>query len=144
MRLGLYRYVKEFDMKEYNSVILSALLHDIGKFLHRGGDKYKGSHEEATGAFIKNHKVKLRNDLLYDIDLIELLAKHHHTTKKNSVKDDYFSTKSKAEFEKIWKLITVVKRADSYSCAERDIEEPAKKDVGAREHRWIPYFPLLI
>jgi CRISPR-associated protein Csm1 len=126
------REVKEFDMKEYNSVILAAFLHDIGKFLHRGGDKYRGSHEEASAAFIANHADKLKNDSLYDIDLVKILAKYHHAIKKDSVKDDYFSGKSEERIENIWKLLTVVKRADSYSCSERDIEEPRKKDIGSK------------
>lgn len=122
----------ELDIKHYNSVILAALLHDIGKFLHRGDGKYKGSHEEASATFIENHKGKLRNDSLYDIDLVRILVKYHHTTKKETIKDDYFLKQSKKENEKVWKIATIVKRADSYSCAERDIEEPPKKDVGSK------------
>lgn len=119
-------------MKQYNSVILSALLHDIGKFLHRGGKKYKGTHDEATATFIKNYKNELRNDSLYDIDLVRVIASHHHMSKEDSAKDEFFFNKSDEEFERIWRLIRIVKRADSYSCAERDIEEPRRKDVGSK------------
>jgi CRISPR-associated protein Csm1 len=114
-----------------NSVVLAALLHDIGKFLRRGDGVYTGSHEEASAKFVSYHKSHLRNDPLYDIDLVEVLVKLHHTSKEKSAKDAYFSNKSPTIFQKTWKLLSVVKRADSYSCVERDIQQPSRKDHGS-------------
>ena len=48
-----------FDQTEYQTVVLAALLHDIGKFLHRGSDKYHGSHEEASSEFINKFSKKI-------------------------------------------------------------------------------------
>ena len=122
----------EKQKKEYQTIILAALLHDIGKFLHRGDGKYKGSHEEASKGFIDNFYEKLCNNEFYDLDLIRLLVQHHHALKRDTFKNPYFNDLSKTEKNRIWKLLTIVKRADSYSCAERDIKEPGKKDVGSK------------
>jgi CRISPR-associated protein Csm1 len=119
----------EIDIKEYNAVVLGALLHDIGKFLHRGDSEYKGAHEEASFKFIKKHDDKLRSRF-YDIDLVAILTKLHGSTKGEAFTDEYFSGKADGEKEKIWKLIKIVMDADSYSCAERDTKQQRKKDIG--------------
>ncbi len=77
------------NSQEYHSVVLAALLHDIGKFLHRGDGEYKGSHEEASFKFITKHKAKLRNNA-YDIDLVAILAKFHGSGREETLKDQYF------------------------------------------------------
>ena len=58
------------NKREYNSAILAALLHDVGKLLHRGGGEYKGKHEQASAEFIRNFSDQLRNDEFYDLELI--------------------------------------------------------------------------
>ncbi|GBE00875.1 hypothetical protein BMS3Abin08_00298 [bacterium BMS3Abin08] len=116
----------EFDVKEYNSVVLGALLHDVGKLLHRGNDdyKYSDSHEAASAKFINKFLRILKNDNLYDIELIRMLVQYHDTKikKETTLNDPYFLDRSEEQRKRLWKLITVVRRADSYSCAERDTE----------------------
>ncbi|MBI5207135.1 MAG: type III-A CRISPR-associated protein Cas10/Csm1 [Candidatus Firestonebacteria bacterium] len=118
--------MNEFNEKEYNSVILGALLHDVGKLLHRGDDKYKynDGHEAASAKFIENNLTKLKNDKLYDINIIKILVRYHDTkiSKTVVIKDEFFKDKTSREKTKIWKLIKLIKRADSYSCKERDTE----------------------
>lgn len=117
----------EFDVKEYNSVVLGALLHDVGKLLHRGDNEYKynDGHEAASAKFISKFLGILKNDNLYDIELVRILVQYHDTniTKENTLNDPCFLDKSEEQREKIWKLVTSVRRADSYSCAERDSEK---------------------
>ena len=116
------------NIQEYQSVVLAALLHDIGKFLHRGDGEYKGTHEEASFKFISKHKDKLKNEA-YDIDLVAILAKCHGSGKEATLKDQYFNNLELDKKEKIWKLIKIVIDADCYSCSERDTEQQRRKDV---------------
>lgn len=114
----------EIDEREYNSVVLAALLHDVGKLLHRGDDtyKYQDGHEPASAKFVVNHHDDLKNDSLYDLDLVRVLVQYHDSkiTKMVAFQDEYCRDKSP---EKIWRLIDLVRHADSYSCAERDLEK---------------------
>lgn len=117
----------EFNCKEYQTVVLAALLHDVGKLLHRGNAEYKynDGHEAASANFIIKFREKLKNDALYDIDLVKILVQHHKpkVTKAVTLSDVYFCDKSKEEKEKLWKLISIVRRADIYSCGEREKDE---------------------
>ena len=118
---------KQDNKKEYNSVILAALLHDIGKFLHRGNADYRGDHQNASAIFLDNFKSELKNDSLYDFELVRALVKYHHSLKKEFTSEsDYY--KNGSENEKIWRFIALLKDADSYSCKERDIEQQRRKD----------------
>ncbi len=118
---------EEQNNKEYHSLILAALLHDIGKFLHRGSADYRETHQNASAVFLDNFKPKLKNDDLYDIELVRTLVKYHHSLKKEftSEGDCY---KNESEDEKVWRFIALLKDADSYSCKERDIEQQRRKD----------------
>lgn len=118
--------------REYQTVVLGALLHDVGKMLHRGDGEYKGSHEEASLIFLKKFEGKLKNEKLYDIELVKVVVRCHDTdiTKGKALEKDYFENMSASEKEKNWKFVTIVRDADSYSCAERDLKEPRKKGVG--------------
>jgi len=118
---------KQDNKKEYHSVILAALLHDIGKFLHRGNTDYRGDHQNASAIFLDNFKLKLKNDSLYDFELVRTLVKYHHSLKKEFTSEsDYY--KNESESEKTWRFITLLKDADSYSCKERNIEQQRRKD----------------
>lgn len=119
--------------QEYQSVVLAALLHDIGKFLHRGSAEYKGTHEDASGIFLEKFESKLKNDSLYDFELVKILAKYHHPPKKELLLEhDYCKNKSGEEKEKIWRFVTLLKDADIYSCKERDIEQQHRKEHGGK------------
>ncbi|MBI5185783.1 MAG: type III-A CRISPR-associated protein Cas10/Csm1 [Nitrospinae bacterium] len=106
--------------KEYQTVILAELLHDVGKFLRRGNGKYKGSHPAASAKFIENFHDKLKNDSLYDIELVKTLALHHHSIKKKVFGCPLLKDKPQTEKDHFWQLLKIVKVADIYSCMERD------------------------
>ncbi len=123
-----------YDRKEYQSVVLAALLHDVGKLLHRGHDQNRGSHEDASSDFLEDFSSQIKNDELYNISLIKLVVRHHHSTKKIALEDPYFADiKEKRRKDRIWKLIKIVQRADSYSCAERDVEQQRRREIELRK-----------
>jgi len=66
------------DRKEYQTVILGSLLHDIGKFLQRGSftelDNVK--HPKRSGEFISAFKSLFTE--ITDTDLLQTLAERHH------------------------------------------------------------------
>ena len=133
-------------VKEYNSVILASLLHDIGKFLHRGDGEYVCSHEEASYRFVEKYNSsagKLKNDDLYEIELIKVLVRYHHSKKDDVFSDSCFSDKSDNEKERVWKLLKVVKDADSYSCAERYTEELEEMSFGGKRAPLDSIFSIL-
>ncbi len=107
------------DVREYNSVLLAALLHDIGKMLHRTPGWYGTSHEKVSGRFIAETREKLENPELYDLPLVKFLIQSHHGLKKEVMARVEAQALGLNE-HRLWKLISIVKRADSYSCAERD------------------------
>ncbi len=114
------------EEKEYNSVLLAALLHDVGKMLHRrrGGDGI--SHEKAAGRFIAERWEKLDNRSLYDLSKVKFIIESHHGSKKNVLARDDVKEISGGDPKRLWKLISIVKRADSYSCAERDQKQETR------------------
>ena len=130
-----------FDRIEYQTVVLAALLHDIGKFLHRRSDKYEGKHEEASLEFINKFCDKLKNDNFYDTDLIKLIVRHHHPkTKEDVLKESYFDKKSEKEKQRGWALLRIVMESDSYSCAERDQTEDRVKGIGRQRLPLVSIF----
>ncbi|NOZ68307.1 MAG: HD domain-containing protein, partial [Deferribacteres bacterium] len=121
----------DIDVKEYNSVVLGALLHDVGKFLHRGTPGYEGKHYVASSDFIKDNIGKLKNDL-YDIDLVRFLVYHHHNGNDEIENELKSNGKSVEERERILRLVKLIKDADSYSCIERDKADQDKTDKDKR------------
>lgn len=118
----------------YNSVVLAALLHDIGKLIHRqSSDKHtaKGGHAEASHDFVKKHVEKLKNCDLYDIDLVAFLVESHHSSKADIYKSPFLKDKSPDLKKEFYDLVRIVKDADSYSCTEREKDEQDRRD-GAR------------
>lgn len=105
----------EIDEREYNTVVLAALLHDVGKFLHRitGIEEFKGSHQLLGANFaIGNNEFsedgkhkelnffskQISDDWVYKDRLEEAIRKHHSG-------------------KEIWGWI--VHKSDSYSTKER-------------------------
>ena len=125
----------------YNSVVLAALLHDVGKLLHRGKSGYDGKHEVASGDFLIHDgepNGKLNKNPLYDLKLVEWLVRLHHA-KKGEKKEDalqtYFKSKeARQDLDQntLWNLLKIVRAADSYSCAERIYEEQKRTDAEPR------------
>jgi len=114
-----------FDKREYHAVILGALLHDIGKFLHRARGKHHISHQEVSFEFIRKISENLATKELYDLELVGVLVRYHHGGKKSTKKrvltgDPYIKGLDDKDKLRLWDLIRIVRRADVYSCYERD------------------------
>ena len=103
--------------KEYNSVILAALLHDIGKLLHRSKPGYDGKHAMSSADFLidDNTKDKLKNDKLYDLNIVEWLVRFHH------------SPEEKVDGEKKWLKKKIL---DAYS-DNKPCRPPASRRQGS-------------
>lgn len=134
----------ESERKEYQSVVLAALLHDIGKLLHRRDETtYKTGHHKASSFFINGHEKRLKNDSLYDLELVRFLALHHmeeRGEKKEDVLSDPFLQNDQVDKERVWKLLTIVRDADTYSCTERDRDEDERKGFANRLEPLRPIF----
>jgi CRISPR-associated protein Csm1 len=63
---------------EYQTVLLGALLHDIGKYLHRGKDKTwgKGKHPKVGANFVEEWKNLFSQCV--NADLLKTLVQRHH------------------------------------------------------------------
>jgi CRISPR-associated protein Csm1 len=67
----------KFDQREYQAVILAALLHDVGKISQREGGQYYAKHAEFSGNFISSLKGFFGSDLAREV--ANLIEKHHKT-----------------------------------------------------------------
>jgi len=101
---------------EYQTVILAAFLHDIGKFLGRGDFKIldKGQHPGFSSTFISAHDSFFST--IADVSLLkELVQKHHENSRAfppeylvQSIEDGHTRT-----------LATLVSKADNLASSER-------------------------
>ena len=106
----------EWNSKEYQTVVLAALLHDIGKFIGRGSFKMldKGQHPKFSSDFVSAF-----NDIFSpccDVPLLQELVQRHHETKQ------YFAPEflvQNIEDSHVRALATLVSKADNLSSAER-------------------------
>ncbi|MGB9628872.1 MAG: HD domain-containing protein, partial [Thermodesulfobacteriota bacterium] len=64
-----------FNEKEFQTVILAALLHDIGKISQREGGEYFAKHADFSGNFISSLRTYFGDDFAKDI--ANLIEKHH-------------------------------------------------------------------
>jgi CRISPR-associated protein Csm1 len=108
----------EFDKREYQTIVLAALLHDIGKFLHRVTEikELSGTHQDLGADFVSGKGVfsesgkhsqlhvfsKMIQDDWVDKDKLEQCIRKHHSGYR------YWG----------W----IVHKADSYSTKERFTE----------------------
>ena len=121
--------MEEFDQREYQTVILAALLHDVGKLIHRRTPGYEGKHYEASHDFIKDN-FNSKSEL-YDVELLKFLVLNHHSSNDTIEKSLDLAGKSN-EKERILALVKIVQDADSYSCIEREIDDQNKRDNDKR------------
>jgi len=76
---GMRRVMKEFNLREYQTVILAALLHDVGKMLQRGSFgslDTKGQHPQVSAHFVNAFKDFFSR--FADFDLLLTLVQRHH------------------------------------------------------------------
>jgi CRISPR-associated protein Csm1 len=111
-----------FHYKEYQTVILAALLHDIGKFMNRDKDvRRKHPYFSADYVAHDNFKKILKDEWIYFGLLKDLVQRHHEYPK---MPDDLLVQTIKDQHTRA--LAYIVSRADSYSSGERIEEEPAE------------------
>lgn len=105
----------DFNQKEYQAVILGALLHDVGKMLQRGSFgslDTKGQHPQVSSDFVSAFKDFFSQ--FVDADLLRNLVQRHH--ENPSFKDDLLCQNAPEEYRALSYLVS---RADNYSSSER-------------------------
>lgn len=110
------------DTKQYQTVVLAALLHDIGKLLQRGSFgplDITGRHPEVSGRFVSTFKGFFSN--VADLPLLKTLVERHHES-------DQFRGLRVQEIEDrdVRSLAYLVSKADNLSSSER----------GERSEQW--------
>ncbi|MEW6616517.1 MAG: type III-A CRISPR-associated protein Cas10/Csm1 [Thermodesulfobacteriota bacterium] len=72
--------MSDFDQREYQTVVLAALLHDIGKFYQRALGKGKGTHQQlGDECFEQYFAEKISNILSSDeVDIVRNAINNHH------------------------------------------------------------------
>lgn len=104
-----------FDQREYETVVLGALLHDVGKLLQKGtfpGLKTEGKHPQVSANFISAF-----NDFFArysDVELLKTLVQRHHEDPR--LGDELICKNAPAEYRAFSYLVS---RADNYSSSER-------------------------
>lgn len=115
--------------KIYNSVVLAALLHDIGKFYQKGDCRYfstSGKHPEVSVNFIKRFEKLFENTT--DIQLLtELVEKHHEDAR--SFPDSMLVRNAG---EKSRPFAQMISFADNISSKERGEESEDRQNYRTR------------
>ncbi|MFN3466208.1 MAG: HD domain-containing protein, partial [Candidatus Brocadiales bacterium] len=112
--------------KEYQTVVLGALLHDIGKLLQKGdfgpsGIKIEGKHPEVSENFIKAFENYFGE--CSDVSLLRVLVKRHHENTQQYPEALLVQNAEKG----IRPLAYIVSRADNYSSSERGLTSEISK-----------------
>ncbi len=113
----------EKQKREYQTVALAGLLHDIGKFLNRADVQRKHPLFSADYVSSAEFKKRLGKDWV-DFELLKILVQRHHEYYK--MPDELLVQKIKDTHTRA--LAYIVSRADSYSSSERLGEEPSELD----------------
>ncbi|MDP2953051.1 MAG: HD domain-containing protein, partial [Chloroflexota bacterium] len=119
------------DLREFRTVVLAALLHDIGKFLMRGRDlpfPIKGTHPEVSQQFVSAFADTFTP--VADIDLLKTLVLCHHQASIDGISDPR---------QRI--LAHLVNKADRLSAGER-----GQRVTGGQDYKTTPLasvFPRL-
>ncbi|MFZ5942938.1 MAG: type III-A CRISPR-associated protein Cas10/Csm1 [Bacillota bacterium] len=108
----------------YETLVLSGLLHDIGKFLQKGSFgalNTKGKHPEVSSVFIKAFANEINK--ICDVKLLEILVMKHHESIS-------FPEELRVQFapEDLRPFAYLVSRADNYSSSERGEQEEKYQD----------------
>ena len=103
------------DAKQYHTVILAGLLHDIGKFLQRGSFgalDVRGKHPEVSVNFVRAFKAVFQD--VADVDLLIQLVQRHHEDPRYPG-----HLQVQGADDSVRPLAYLVSRADNYSSSER-------------------------
>lgn len=106
---------ERMDTREYRTVTLAGLLHDIGKFLQRGeygGIQVKGKHPVVSRNFINAFKDFFSR--IVDVDLLTILVEKHHEGSDFPEELRPAAARGRAR-----SLAFLISRADNYSSSER-------------------------
>lgn len=115
------------NLTEFQTVVLAALLHDIGKFLQRGRNlsfNIKGTHPEVSGRFVSAFADVFKP--VADVYLLRDLVIHHHQDKAKEITDKHARH-----------LAYLVNKADVLSSRERG-EHPQER----RDYKTTPLVPV--
>lgn len=107
--------MEKFNQREYQTVILGALLHDVGKMLHRGSFgslDTKGKHPQVSAHFVSAFKDFFSR--IADLELLQPLVQRHHEDPRLGA--DLICQNAPEEHRALSYLVS---RADNYSSSER-------------------------
>ena len=125
------------NLRVYRTVILGALLHDIGKFLQRGtfpGLRIEGRHPKVSADFIRLFKSDFGQCV--DPDLLEVLVQRHHEHPRMGA--DLLAQEAPQEFRGYAYLVS---RADNLSSYERGARSEQTQDY--KNTPLVSIFPTL-
>jgi len=117
--------MSEFNQREYQTVILAAVLHDVGKMLQRGSFgalDTSGKHPKVSSVFVGAFKEFFSR--FVDFELFQTLVQRHHEDQRNFDEDLLCQTAP----EQYKPLSFLVSRADNYSSSERGRKTDAYQD----------------
>lgn len=123
------------DDKIYNTVVLGAFLHDIGKFLGRGKFQVldKGQHPKFSADFISAFSLVFGD--VADVELLQVLVMKHHEDSRN-FSDDFLVQSIKDPHVRT--LATLVSKADNLSSSER-----GRRSEQYQDYKATPMFSVL-
>lgn len=105
----------EFNQREYQTVVLAALLHDVGKMLQRGSFgslDTGGKHPQVSSKFVSAFRDFFSG--FVDFDLLQTLVQRHHEDPR--LGDDLICQNAPNDYKPFSFLTS---RADNYSASER-------------------------
>jgi len=120
--------MRDFNIKEYQTLILGALLHDIGKFFQRGSFGFldiKGKHPQVSVNFINAFKDFFER--FVDFPLFKEVIQRHHENKKD-FPEELLCQNAIPDYKPFCFLVS---QADNYSSSERGESVDSYQDYKA-------------
>src|SRR3972149_4940252 len=120
--------MNDFNKREYQTIVLGALLHDVGKMLQRGSFgslDTKGQHPQVSSDFVSAFKVFFSK--FVDFDLFKTLVQRHHEN-PHHFKENLLCQNAPEEYKALSYLVS---RADNYSSSERGEKAETYQDFKA-------------